>query len=143
MKKPPTKGAIAFSAEFLDEDGLRNARMALADPKTPAALRAELERYLENPLKAATSDMQQLLDERMRYRSGRPSGKDRDTTERVRQHVRDLRMLHPTASAKKLQEYAKGDPAMADDVKDIQPGRWANLVSEVAPPHSRKARRAR
>ena len=130
-KKPARKSAIPFVSLFGGDQ--RNVLMALKDPKTPPELRAELQRYLDSPLKAATDDMQQLLDERAQYRGGRTSGGDREAAERVRDHIRALRVKYPTASAKALKLHA--DPLIVGELSD---GRWANLVGEVAPRQTRK-----
>jgi hypothetical protein len=53
----------------------RNARMALKHPTTLAwqpGLKEMLERYLENPIRAAQDELQGLLDQRAALRQGRP-----------------------------------------------------------------------
>jgi len=112
------------------EQGLRS--MLKRDATLTAEQRADLERYLADPLKAGVEDMGQLLDERAKYRGGRTTGADRDAAVRIREHIRELRAAHPTVSAKELRKYA--DESILDGMPER---RWANLVSETAPRRSR------
>ncbi len=115
-KRPARKrsGGIPFAALFTNDGGERNALMALysnpfAPPElreynshTPPALRAELERYLANPLRAAVDDLQQLLDQRAQFR-GRPRPESAATTH-IRQVVAENPTLKPGALRKLVNE---------------------------------------
>lgn len=98
-------GAIPFGALFTGN--LRNVRMALRDPKTPADLRAELERYMADPLKATVTDTAQGWQ--LKNRQG--GTKDRKATKvQVRKaYIRDLWAAHPTFEAGQLYGVASAE----------------------------------
>jgi hypothetical protein len=56
-KRRPAKG-IPFVALVGSPGWERNARLALESPRTDPALRAQLERYLANPFRAAAQDQE-------------------------------------------------------------------------------------
>ena len=104
-KKAARRALVAGKAIPLGElfrrsaGGERNARLALADPKTPPELRAELERYLADPVGAVLDDGAKERDEARGmiasaastalapYRGGRAAGVANKRTERVRAHI--------------------------------------------------------
>jgi hypothetical protein len=99
LKKP----AIPFGRLFQDEGGIRNAKLALRDPKTPADLRAALERYLANPVKASLDDAATIQRSHAApFRSGRVAGTTNERTRRVRTHIANLREKYPRASPAQL-----------------------------------------
>jgi hypothetical protein len=114
------------SIVLFDEDGKRNARLALQDPKTRPNLRAELKRYLENPAHAAAVDQQKLLTEAAKdfdaterrgapFRKGGAKGRINKRSREVRAHIRELQDKHskltPPQLFKKADRYIIGDMA--------------------------------
>jgi hypothetical protein len=101
MEKPARGGGIAFPAMVATPGFERNARMALKQPETlQPGLKEVLERYLADPLKATTEDMQQLLDQRAQFR-GRPRPESAATA-----HIRQLVAEHPTLKPRSLRKLA-------------------------------------
>jgi hypothetical protein len=108
----------------LMKDG-RNVRMAVKDPTTPPALRAELERYLADPFHAAAVDQEArekqltaLLDSAEAtaapYRKGGAKGRQNAATKAVRDHIRELLGKHKKLSPPQL--YDKADPNIIGDM---------------------------
>ena len=110
--------------------------MAVRDPTTPPALRAELERYLANPFRAAAQDQDALLKKaRAPFRSGRQSGEDRDDDKRRRAAVRALGNKHPTLASAKLFNHVDAKPIRDGGLKQR---RFANILSEESPRRRRR-----
>ena len=112
------KPAMPFGALFLGD--LRAARMALRDPRTDPALRAELERYLANPLKATVRDSEQLVNRanqeadaaekaaaelRGAHRSGRKDGTPNKKTARLEAVFDKLLAANPDCTVEDIHKY--------------------------------------
>jgi hypothetical protein len=105
------------------ERGLREV-LKLQGATMSADARAELERYLANPIRAAAQDMRQSWDEITElldaHRGGRKPGAISDQTKHIRKLVAD----HPGLSAKELRKHA--DESVLDGMK---PRAFDNQVS--------------
>ncbi|HEY4215006.1 MAG TPA: hypothetical protein VGM84_26250 [Steroidobacteraceae bacterium] len=130
--------SIPFIGLLGSDDELRNARMALRDPKTTPELRAELKRYLADPFHAAAVDQQKLLtdavkacDEAEQLAAPFRKGKPRDDTTRAL--VRELGLKHPKVSASELYKKAPRGIRLR-----VELGRFRNILSEEAPRRRRK-----
>jgi hypothetical protein len=140
-RKPP-QGAIPFSHLFFDKNGAptaggrRSAELALRDPTTPPNLRAELQKYLVNPMAAVLQDQSELLARVMAYRGGRTGGEDRDDETVRRAQIRALGEKHPTLTSRALYLHADAK-AIRDEVKER---RFANLLSEESPRRKRRVK---
>jgi hypothetical protein len=131
--KPPTRPVAhwqkaARSIPFIDEFSLggerRDADMELqrltalkAPTPAEAALRIELERYRADPPRAAAVDQQKLLAEAAKdfeaaeqraLRRGGKTGRKNTATDRVRDHIRELRAKYPKLSPPQI--FKKADP---------------------------------
>jgi hypothetical protein len=139
----PAKGSIPFLALLGDGSPAaraafeRNARLELKNPNTSPELRAELQRYLDNPIAAATADMQQLLDKRAPLVGGRATGEDRDEERERREIIRKLGDAHKDLSSPKLYNH-EGAAAIR---KVMKPKRFATILSEESPRRKRRVHR--
>jgi hypothetical protein len=118
------RGGIPLSALFLTEEAKERVRRDLSNPFSRPAprVRAELERYLADPLKAATEDMQGLLDQRAPHRQGRRPGAKSKRTPRVEKQFDDLYRDKPERSSEEIRRSVKTPP----NIRKMQPGTVAN-----------------
>jgi hypothetical protein len=101
-KKPPT--GIPFGALFVGEGARDRAQQAYDNPRTPPELRAELARYLADPLHATVID-QEKRERALRIKPpGRPKGGLGGRTKLIRRHIRALKEKYPRTPRPKLYE---------------------------------------
>lgn len=135
------KRGIPFVALFGMEGAQRNIELALKDEKTPAALKAELLRYQQNPFKAAAEDQEKLLNEADQraeqadqsaatYRKGRSTGAGREEEQGRREAIRKLGEKYPDLTAGRLYDHVD---AWRIRQEEISKSTFANILSKVAP----------
>lgn len=114
-------GVIHISSLFKDEANKRHIQRALQErPETfNHGMRAELERYSIDPLKAASEDIGQLLNQRATFRQGRPE--TAATT-----HIRQLAAANPKLKPAAL--YELRDRLI---IKSMSKGSWRTRVAEA------------
>jgi hypothetical protein len=118
------------------------------NPMTPPELRAELERYLENPTAAAAADQQELLKQAAKdfeaaeqraamveqslapHRSGGKPGRKNKSAEAVRAHVRDLLKRYPALASSPDALFKHRD---RDITGKLSPKRFGVYVREQRP----------
>ncbi len=103
------------------EEGLRSV---LSDPTLTPEQRAEIERYLADPIRAAAQDMRQSWDEITELLGAHRGGRAVGSISKKTEHIRTLVADNPGLSWKELRELA--DESILEGMSDR---RFSNQVS--------------
>jgi hypothetical protein len=139
-KSRPARG-IPFIALVPSPGWERNARMALENPRTPPELRAQIERYLDNPIREALKDQaarervfNELLDDAERKEQRRVKA----GTENLRRQNADLKDEADTRVVDAFNRWCAGRSAVLADLTAAEKLRKYRVVAKPSQRDSRR-----